>query len=114
MLSNTEKGKIAENIACKYIEDKNYLILERNYRTRRGEIDIIAKNNNYIVFIEVKYRKDTENGYPRESVTKLKQNKIKKTAVNYIVRNNIINANFRFDVIEILGNNIEHIENAFW
>ncbi|MDE6182375.1 MAG: YraN family protein, partial [Eubacteriales bacterium] len=79
-----------------------------------GEIDIIAEKENIIVFFEVKYRKTIKNGYPREAVSKAKQDKIKKTALIYISENNIINKDFSFDVIEILGNEISHIKNAFF
>lgn len=114
MKSNIEKGNAGEIIACQYIKRKGYKILKTNYSTAVGEIDIIAADNQYIVFIEVKYRNNITKGYPREAVGKSKQNKIKKTALYYIVENDLNNNDFRFDVIEILGNNIEHIENAFW
>lgn len=112
--NNVQKGGFGENNACEYIIKKGFKILERNYRTSFGEIDIIAKDNNFIVFIEVKYRMSLEHGYPREAVGKSKQTKIKNTALNFISENDIDNCDFRFDVIEILGNNIEYIENAFW
>lgn len=112
-LNNYEKGNIGENTAYDYLKKKGYQILERNYRYFTGEIDIIAQYENYIIFVEVKYRKTTINGYPREAVKKSKQNKIRKTALYYISEKNVQNNDFRFDVVEILDKNIEHIENAF-
>lgn len=112
-MNNYKKGHEGEIIACEYIENNNYDIIERNYNTNFGEIDIIAQDKEYIVFIEVKYRNNFDKGYPCEAVGKRKQNNIRKTALHFISENNITDCDFRFDVIEILGNNIEHIENAF-
>lgn len=115
--NNVEKGNFGENEAVKYLEKKGYEILNRNFRCRFGEIDIICKLNEYIVFVEVKYRKTLSHGYPREAVTKYKQKIIKKVSVYYITVEKIIDSSFRYDVIEILGDKeltIEHIENAFW
>lgn len=114
MRANVEKGRLGENVAVNYIIEKNYIVLERNFRAFTGEIDIIAEKDGEIVFIEVKYRNNIKNGYPREAVNKAKQKKIKNTALAYIEKYGMSEKNFRFDVIEILGNNIEHIENAFW
>lgn len=112
--SNREKGKIGEEIACKYLEGKGFEIICTNYRATGGEIDIIAKDREYIVFIEVKFRNNTQHGFPREAVGKSKQKNIINTALDFIEKNNLQNIDFRFDVIEIIGNNIEYIENAFW
>lgn len=117
MKNNIEKGAFGEDEAVDYLEKKGYQILNRNYRCKIGEIDIICKLDEYIVFVEVKYRKTLSHGYPRESVTKPKQKTIKKVSLYYIVYEKIINSSFRYDVIEILGDKkltIEHIENAFW
>lgn len=112
-MSNYEKGRYGEEQACEYIENKGYEIIERNYQASFGEIDIIAKDKDYIIFIEVKYRKNLNKGYPREAVGKRKQKNVRNVAINYIIENSLNDCNFRFDVIEILGNNIEQIENAF-
>jgi TIGR00252 family protein len=113
-MNNVEKGKFGENIAALYLRLHFYKILERNYRVKTGEIDIIAKKDNYIVFVEVKYRKNISKGYPREAVTAFKQNQIKRTAMNYMMSHNIEDNDIRFDVIEIIGKKVEHIKNAFW
>ena len=98
----------------KYLESREIEIIALNYRTLFGEIDIIAKDKEYIVFIEVKFRRNIEYGYPREAVGKNKQKNIIKTAYNFISENNIQNMDFRFDVIEICYDTVNYIENAFW
>ncbi len=112
------KGNLGENEACKYLKKNNYKILKRNYSKRYGEIDIIAQKGSKIAFVEVKTRSKTEYGEPSEAVTYKKQQKIKKTALSYISENDI-DADFTFDIIEVLIDNkkvlsINHIENAFY
>ncbi len=109
-----EKGRIGEKIAVKYLENNGFQIIEKNYKSSFGEIDIIAKDGKYIVFIEVKLRNSVRYGFPRESVNKAKQKNIIKTAVDFISKKCLTNIDFRFDVIEVLENRVEHIENAFW
>lgn len=110
-------GKAGENIAEIYLKKHNYKILNTNYRCKIGEIDIIAKQKDNIIFIEVKTRKDNEYGFPRESVTYYKQRKISKTALMYLQQNDLFHYNVRFDVIEVWYDNndmyINHILNAF-
>ncbi len=112
--NNCEKGKIGEKIAVKYLMNNNFEIIQTNYRTSFGEIDIIAKDNEYIVFVEVKYRKNNNYGFPREAVGAAKQKNIITTAMSYIEENNLENVDFRFDVLEVLDGAVEHIKNAFW
>lgn len=114
MLSNREKGNIGESMAAAYLRLRFYKILERNFKAKTGEIDIIAKKNGYIIFIEVKYRKNLSKGYPREAVTEFKKHQIRRTATFYLMKHNLMEANVRFDVIEILGGKIEHIKDAFY
>ena len=73
-------GKLGEDAACKYLKKQNYQILERNYRKRYGEIDIIAQKSNKLIFAEVKTRSGERYGTPSEAVTFSKQQKIIKTA----------------------------------
>lgn len=103
-------GNLGENIAENYLIDRGYIILDRNYRCKTGEIDIIAKDGNYISFIEVKTRYGTLYGTPGESVNYLKQYRIYKTAQMYIFKKRLNKFNFRFDVIEVILN---HINNDF-
>lgn len=109
------KGYIYEKIAKKYLIDRQYEILDENFISRFGEIDIVAKKNNIICFIEVKGRKDTSNGEPRESVTISKIKKIVSTAKYYLLINNLDDVYCQFDVVEIIWNDkkINLIENAF-
>ncbi|MGL4363164.1 MAG: YraN family protein [Cellulosilyticaceae bacterium] len=111
--NNRETGKHYEQKAMQYLEEKGYNILETNFRTRFGEIDIIARDGNIIVFIEIKYRRTSRCGYPRESVTKQKQQKIRQVASFYLVQKKSYEKPLRFDVIEYLGEDITHIQNAF-
>lgn len=111
-MNNVEIGNKGEKIARRYLKFRLYKILETNYRRKTGEIDIIAKKGGYIIFIEVKYRNNTNKGLPREAVTAFKQMQIKRTAEMYLMENKL-NCDVRFDVIEILGKKIEHIKNAF-
>jgi len=110
-----EAGLYGQKTAEDYLISKGYVILERNFRTRTGEIDIIAREepSGYIVFAEIKYRADTGYGFPREAVGITKQQKIIETAMHYIAINESDNCDFRFDVIEVLGKELCHIENAF-
>ena len=110
-----QTGKNYEELAIKYLQDKGYFIIEKNFQVRQGEIDIIARDNATIVFVEVKYRGSSSSGHPLEAVTYGKQKKICKSALFYMNKNKISpdNTSIRFDVIGILGNEITHIENAF-
>jgi len=110
-------GMHGQNGAELFLHEKGYIILERNYRTKSGEIDLIAQNNDDIIFIEVKFRKNLTYGYPRESVGKAKQQAIISTALHYIATKNLNNHSFRFDVVEVIEQDghlyANHIENAF-
>lgn len=116
---NKNIGFYGESLACTYLKNKNHLIISRNFRTRKGEIDIISKINDIIVFTEVKSRYSTDFGFPREAVTTTKQHIIKNTAFYFLYIKNLNNINVRFDVIELVFNyynnnyKINHIENAF-
>ena len=112
-----QSGMQGQQEAEAFLLAKGYKILERNYRVRGGEIDLIAQCKEYIVFIEVKFRSGVGYGYPRESVGAAKQRKIIKTAMQYIAVHGLDNQDFRFDVVEVLSRDkhveINHIENAF-
>ncbi|HHZ03254.1 MAG TPA: YraN family protein [Tissierellia bacterium] len=109
------KGYGYENIAKKFLIDKNYEILEENFTSRFGEIDIIAEKDGRIHFIEVKGRIDTKYGYPREAVTLSKQKKLRTAAKYYFMLLGRDDFPCQFDIIEIILNDrkINHIENAF-
>jgi len=108
-------GIQGEAIAKEYLIAKGYNILETNYKNKIGEIDIIAKINKTIVFVEVKARQSLKFGHPREAVNYYKQQKIKNVAIGYLKFKGLYEKiNIRFDVIDILDDKITHIENAFW
>lgn len=107
-------GREYEEAAAGYLENKGYVILERNYGDRKGEIDIIAKDGMELVFIEVKYRRNLEKGDPAEAVHPLKQRKIREAARRYLYRNDLgEEIPCRFDVVAILGQEIRLFQDAF-
>lgn len=113
-----ELGKKGETLALKYLKRHGYKILEQNYRSQFGEIDIIAKDKDVLAFIEVKTRKSSECGMPQESVDIHKQKQIAKVALYYLAKMNIEEIDCRFDIVAItylLGQKpkIELIKNAF-
>lgn len=112
MAENKATGSIGEKEACSYLKKKGYKIIEQNYRSAFGEIDIIAKYKDKIIFVEVKKRSSNKFGYGYDAVNYSKQKKIIKTAENFINENNI-KALCQFDVISIDSGVISHIENAF-
>ena len=108
-------GTEKENLAAEYLKKKGYFIIEKNYRVRQGEIDLIARDSMCIVFIEVKYRANGRSGDALEAVTRAKIRQISKTALFYLNQKKISidNTPIRFDVIGINGDSITHVENAF-
>lgn len=107
-------GGIYEQKAGEYLKEQGYTILEYNYRCRIGEIDIVARDGRYLVFVEVKYRKNTKSGLPQEAVNLHKQEKISKTAYFYLVQHKLpMDTPCRFDVAAILGEEITVVKNAF-
>ena len=96
-----------------YLEQEGWKILEYNYRTRNGEIDIVARDGEYLVFCEVKYRSDDQKGSPLEAVDARKQKAIFRCALFYLTEKHLGEVPCRFDVIGIEGTRITHIKNAF-
>ncbi len=109
-------GKRSEIIASDYLKTKGYKILEVNYKNKIGEIDVIAKDKNYIVFVEVKARTSQKFGHPFDAIDEIKQQKIRRIASLYLVKNQKYGSACRFDAISILGlenPEITHIVDAF-
>ena len=102
-------GKLGEDLAVIYLNRMGYKILERNFRCRAGEVDIIAKDVEEIVFIEVKTRTNNTYGEPSEAVDYIKKEHIIKTANYYLYKNKLYNKSIRFDVIEVFLSNKFHI-----
>lgn len=118
-MTTKEIGAFGEKTACEYLEKNGINILKQNFYARGGEIDIIAKDGETIVFVEVKTRLSRAFGSPGEFVDFKKQEKIIKTALYYLGRDDI---DMRFDVIEVLYENkkdipcvieVNHIKSAF-
>ena len=106
-------GQVGEKKAVTYLKKQKFKILCRNYKTKLGEIDIIAKDNDYVVFIEVKTRSSITYGAPSEAVNKAKQHKYILVANQYLMQNKLTESPCRFDVIEIENGKINHIIDAF-
>ena len=113
-MNTRKKGAEYEQVTAAYLENHGVKILERNYRNRRGEIDLIGKDNEYTVFFEVKYRKNDEKGSPAEAVTFTKQRTICRVADYYRMTHGMGEFSaIRYDVIAIEGNQITWYKNAF-
>lgn len=111
-------GKQGEELACLELERRGYRILTRGYRTRAGEIDIIASDGDAIVFIEVKARTSDRFGTPAEAVTRSKQRRICHIAVDYLARRRLSTRPCRFDVVAVAPDasgrlTVEVIQGAF-
>lgn len=117
-MSNKTLGEFGEDCAAKFLEDKGYKIVARNFRIRSAEIDIIAQIDDVIIFVEVKARSSIRHGLPVEAVTIRKQKKIIKAADVFLQDERFCECACRFDVVEVylrgeLVEEINHIENAF-
>ena len=107
-------GTSYEKCAGAYLEQQGYEVLEYNFRCRQGEIDIIAKDGEYLVFVEVKYRKNAAMGSPYEAVDHKKQRIISRTASYYCLTHGYGETTpCRFDVVAVLGEEIQVLKNAF-
>ena len=106
-------GRHGEDVAIEFLQQQNYTILDRNFNCHFGEIDVVAWDGEYVVFIEVKSRSDTCFGLPREAVDWRKQKTIVKVAQYWLYKNKRTGVPVRFDVVEILAGKINHITDAF-
>ncbi len=115
MINKRKIGIIGEKLAQKYLIDKEYKIIATNFYTKRGEIDIIAKKEQCIIFVEVKTRSNLKYGTPAMAVGNMKKNHIKTAAKVFLQLNRLQNCSVRFDVIEIYiidgKYRINHIKN---
>lgn len=112
-MNNVQYGKKGEDKAARHLKKTGCIVLERNFTCPFGEIDIIARQGETIIFAEVKARKNVSEILPSQSVGALKQSRYRNAASFYIKINNLFENKFRFDVIEISGEKINHIPNAF-
>ena len=119
-MRNDLTGRWGEETAAAYLRRRHYTIVAANYRCRLGEIDLIAENRDYLIFVEVKLRTNLRYGMPREYVTAKKQEKLRAAALLYLGMHGL-DAPARFDVAEVYtdvrrsarSTRIEYIENAF-
>ena len=102
-------GKAGERAARKKLEALGYEILENNFRSRMGEIDLVARQNGELVFIEVKTRRQRETGSPAEFVHKTKQRRMARTALAYMGKHNLMDEPTRFDVVSVWGRDLGHL-----
>ena len=110
---NSVRGKIGEDIAVAYLKKNGYKIIETNYRNKMGEIDIIACDKRFLVFLEVKSRSNNMFGLPREAADGRKQRKIRNSAMIFINQKRLFDKSARFDVIELIDDQITHIKDCF-
>jgi putative endonuclease len=112
-----QTGKRGEDIAVAYLKNRGYRIIERNYTCLFGEIDIVAKDGDTFVFVEVKSRKSEKFGDPQGAVGREKQKKISRISLTYLEEKHLYPCDARFDVVAIkmlpAGSIVELIQNAF-
>lgn len=111
--NNRKIGTKYEQNAIAFLKKKGYHILNKNFFCKFGEIDIVAQDNEYLVFVEVKYRSNSSMGLALESITTAKRQKLIKTAEYYLYVNKRFDCPCRFDVIAFDNGSVQHIENAF-
>jgi putative endonuclease len=119
-LTRKQLGVLGEDMALVYLQQQQYRIIERNWRCRTGEIDLIVQDGDLLVFVEVRTRSGTHNfGTPQESINARKQQQVAETAQFYALRHHIEHVQYRFDVVAIITSkegiqlSLEHIPNAF-
>ncbi|MFH1413671.1 MAG: YraN family protein [Candidatus Omnitrophota bacterium] len=115
--NNLSLGRSAEDCAVDLLKKNGYKILARNYRTKLGEIDIVAVDQDTICFVEVKMRRTERFGSPLDSISRFKQRQISKAALVYLQKNKLLNKKARFDVVSMIylknSPQINLIKNAF-
>jgi putative endonuclease len=116
-LSKRSAGAWGEELALRYLTEKGYELVERNYRTRFGELDLILRHGNTIVFAEVKLRRGTGFGSPLDAITTRKQATIRSLAERYLAKHEMDFDTVRFDVVGILVSQgtprLVHVPDAF-
>ena len=114
---NLYLGKSGEELAVDLLRENGYKIIARNYKTRLGEIDIVAHEKDTVCFIEVKTRRSDRFGFPQDAILKTKQRQISKAALGFLKDNNMLGKNARFDVVCVLLSQdtpkLDLIKNAF-
>jgi putative endonuclease len=113
---NPEQGKKCEQLACEFLQARGLTLMERNYRCRLGELDLIMRDGSCVVFVEVRFRRNHRYGTPAETVNRAKQKRLIRAASLYL-QSRRIDAACRFDVIAVMGaepdTTLRWIKNAF-
>ena len=113
---NYAKGRIGETIAKDFLIEKGYCLIESNFEIDCGEIDLIMSHNDYLVFVEVKFKSNDYMGKPEEMIGKRKIFQVRRVAEIYLLKNPLIKSiykKYRIDAVCILGNIINHYENIY-
>lgn len=113
MTKHLKLGNLGEDIAARYMKKKGYKIIERGYKCKLGEIDIIARKGKKLIFAEVKYRSSNSFGGPVSAVGITKQKRLVGASIFYLKKRKIKPDEISFDVIAIIGDDVEHITDAF-
>jgi putative endonuclease len=116
--TNVQVGQQAESLACEFLQQQGLLVIERNFRTRAGEVDLIMQDEQTLVFVEVRFRSNPRYGSGADSITRSKQDKLIKTALYYLQQHpHYAHRQTRFDVVSISSPvhhpEFEWIKNAF-
>jgi putative endonuclease len=107
------QGRKGERMACRFLLRQGFDILARRYRSRLGELDIVAFESDILVFIEVKMRSSRQFGEPWEFVDWQKQQKLRRTAEAFIADHDLSQYTYRFDIVSVLGKEVTLFRNAF-
>jgi len=106
------RGKLAEDAAVQYLQSQGYRIVERNFRSLLGEIDIITEHEGYLVFVEVRSRRGSRFGLPQETVNSTKQGKVRRMATQYLKLKGAWQRPCRFDVVGVILNQADNIQSV--
>jgi putative endonuclease len=109
----SEEGRAAEEAARAHLESKGFALLQANYRTKLGEVDLVMKDDDAVVFVEVRRRKSAAYGRPEETVRSRKQGRVIKAAIEFIKENNLAGVPLRCDVVSVTPDGLTHFKNAF-
>ena len=108
---NFNKGRFYEEKAREFLENKGYTWIVSNYTNKIGEVDLIMRDKDWLVFVEVKYKTDDSLGIPEEMITNFKLSQVKKVAESYVFLEHPKEEKYRIDAVCILGDQIRHYEN---
>jgi putative endonuclease len=110
---NYKKGKFGEDEAKTYLENMGYGWIESNYSNKIGEVDLVMTDNDWLVFVEVKYKSDDRRGKPEEMINKNKLSQVKRVAESYVFLKKPKQEKYRIDAVCILGKEIRHYKNIY-